>query len=504
MASVTIPFCGQTYMDRSSNANDQRSINLYPFHSPTTEEPNRIIMYPTPGYLSFLTFNNPGDGAVRGGVVIRLINDILYVISGINFYRIATDGTKTFLGTLNTSSGKCFVVTNTVDITISDGSYGYVYNLSSTVFSVISTSGGFPVNGVSSITYQDGYYLALKNGTRTVIQSALLDGTTWPALAFDTVTSFPDNGIAVYSDQNQLYIFGPHITEVQQNVGTIPYAFQKVSGVLIQAGCAAVLSIAKVGTTVIWLADDIAGSIYVAALIGYNPQPISTAPINEIFARYTVVSDAFAYTYREGDNQFYVITFPSVNNGLGATWAYDTKLKMWHEKFVLNPSYPTLSNPPSSRDFPDFYASYNGLHIVGNSNKQLAYMSQNYATEIDATTALRRIRTCQHVQAGGNTIFINELQIEIETGVGINDGQLGRLPSSAVDPLATLEISRDAGNTWVTVGSNSIGKMGEYLKRLVFRNLGRARDTVTFRLTISDAVPTYIMGAWANMIKGLK
>jgi hypothetical protein len=253
-----------------------------------------------------------------------------------------------------------------------------------------------------------------------------------------------------------------------------------------------------------WLADDSAGSVYVAQLSGFTPKPVSTAPINEIFARYTITSDAFAYTYREGDNQFYVITFPSVNNGLGATWAYDTKLQMWHERQVNSPAYPTVSNPVSSRDYPDFYTSYNGLHVVGNSNRALAYMSQSYATEVDGVTALRRIRTCQHFDATDYTLFIKEVQIDIQAGVGLNSSQLGSLPQSAIEPLATLEISRDQGNTWITVGANSMGIMGDYLKRLIFRNLGRTRDSLTLRLTMSDAVPTYIMGATANIIKGNK
>jgi hypothetical protein len=54
--TIEIPFCGQSYMDRSGNANDQRSINLYPFRSPTEQNPNRIIMYPTPGYKLFFAF----------------------------------------------------------------------------------------------------------------------------------------------------------------------------------------------------------------------------------------------------------------------------------------------------------------------------------------------------------------------------------------------------------------------------------------------------------------
>jgi len=501
---IKLPFTGQSYTDRSLAANNQQSVNLYPFISPTSDDPQRIVMYPTPGYSPFLTFNNANDGAIRGALVVNLATDVLYIICGANFYRIDSDGTTHLLGSLNTSVGRCFIVTNTVDITITDSTNGYVYNIGTTAFTTIGTSGGFPVGGVEMITYQDGYYLALLKNSRTVIQSALLDGTTWPALAFDTVTSFPDNATAIFSDGYQLYVFSQHVAEVQQDVGTIPYAFQKTAGVLIQAGCPAKYTICKVGPTLFWLADDAAGSIYVAQLTGFTAKPVSTSPINEVLARYTITNDAFAYTYREADNQFYVITFPSVNGGLGATWAYDVRLQQWHERRVKNPAYPTISNPPSTRDYPEFCVSYRHEHVVGNSNQSLAYMSQDYATEVDQVTALTRIRTCQSASANDYTLFWKELQIDIQAGVGLNPGSLNGLPTSAIEPLATLEVSRDNGYTWVTVGANSMGKMGQYLKRLIFRNLGRARDNWTFRLTISDAVQTYIMGATANVIKGSK
>lgn len=516
---TVIPFCGQTYQDKTLNANAQDSINLYPMATPMAQYsdkkvsqslPENIIMYPTPGYK----YQYNVGGAIRAFLVI---NTVLYIVTGQSFKKFTpsvsgnTDfstGTFTTLGTLNTNSGICSISTNGVQIVISDGQYGYVCTISSGAFAIIGSSGSFPaVGGVTNFTYFDDYILAGVNNSRDVIQSDVLDATTYGAQAFDTVTSFPDNLVGVFSDELQLYIFGPKLTEVQGDAGSIPYAFQKVSGVLIQAGLAALNSICKVGNTVVFLASDIAGNVYVAALNGYSTDVLSTPPINEAFARYTVTSDAYAYSYREGDNLFYVITFPTVK----ATWAYDAKMKMWHKRSIAG-----------GTDLPTACIQWQGKHLVGDATGSLYFMSQDYATYSVYTPSapgsyidypMQRTRTAAHINSEGKTLFINELWIDIQSGSGFitdanldtQDQPIGIEPFTVTPaPLATLQVSRDFGRKWITVGTRSMGAVGQYQKRLIWRNIGRFRQNCTFRLIITDPVQTYIIGAKAQIKVGAK
>lgn len=480
---TVIPFCGEAYRDRSDNANAQQSINLYPMRSPTADNPNRLVMYPTPGYSLFTDLTQvglTGTGAVRG---FTEINGDLYIVSGSRLVKVTTTSSGynyAAVGTLSTATGRCSISCNTVELAISDGQSGYVYNLTTGAFSVIS-GGSFPAGGgVTNFTFQDGYFLAGVNGTKRIIQSDPLSGGSFQAQAFSDVTSFPDNVVSVQSDQLQLYVFGPKLTEVRFDSGAIPFAFEKVQGVLIQAGCAAPDSILKVGTTLMWLARDAMGKAYVAALKGHQIQVISTAPINEALERYATVSDAFAYAYREADNQFYVITFPTAN----VTWAYDTKMGMWHQRSVNG-----------GRDLPDHCVAWQGGHLVGESTGKLYWMSQDYSTDGNGS-GLTRVRTCQHIQAGGKVTFLRELEIDYEAGVGLLSGQ-------GENPLATLEISKDNGNTWTSAGTLSLGLMGQYKQRMIWRRLGWAWQW-TFRLTITDPVRTYLMGASGDFMAGRK
>lgn len=481
MMVTPIPFCGQAYAERSPDANAQRCINLYPVNSPTSSNPGRMVLYPTPGYGYWTdTRTYPGlagAGAIRGMFVI---NDVLYAISGSEFLKYLTDGTAIDVGTLSTSSGLCSISCNTVELNISDGVSGYVYNLSSGAFTTIS-GGSWPAAGVTNFTFQDGYTLAAVNGSKTVIQSDLLDGGTFGAQAFAVTTAFPDDVRAVFSDQNQLYVFGPKLTEVRVNSAATPFAFEKQQGVLIQAGLVSWKTIARVGGSIIWLASDSDGKAYIAALRNYTPQVLSTPPINEAIQRYATISDAFAYSYREASGAFYCITFPSADT----TWACDLKTGMWHQRSVRG-----------GRDLPECAVNYKGGTLVGDASGKMWWMSQDYSTD-DEGDGLSRVRSCEHIDGGGRQLFCHELEITLQTGVGL-------LPSQQGDsPLATLRVSRDGGHTWHSAGTQSLGRMGEYETRLTWRRLGRG-SRFAFELTITDPVAVCVTGARARFTPGYK
>jgi hypothetical protein len=504
-----VPFCGQTYTDKTLVANAQESINLYPMRTPqpqttgvsTTQykQLENIIMYPSPGYKlaqalsGVLGSSNP---PVRG---LYVINTILYIVCGNKLLSFTptgsgndlTTGNFATLGTLNTSSGLVSIICNTVQLVISDGLNGYTYIIASNTFATIS-GGVFPASGgVTNLAYYDGYAIAAINASQELIQSNVLDGTTWQSLAFDKITSFPDNLVAVYSDELSLYAFGPKITEVQVDIGSIPYAFQKIAGVLIQSGCLSVFSIQKFANTVAWLASDIAGSPFIASMESYAARSISTPPLNEFLARCSIsqLQASYSWTYREGDNHFYCITVANV------TWCYDLKMDMWHKRSIAG-----------GADLPQCYVYWQGNHVVGDMFGNLLLMSQNYSYYYDNASGkdipLMRTRSCQHI-SNGNTMFIEELQIEMQVGYGfITDTNLLNQPTGT--PLATLQVSRDFGNIWHTIGVRSLGSQGGYAQRVIWRKLGRFKKAATFRLIISDPVATFIVGARAMIKRGTK
>ena len=84
----------------------------------------------------------------------------------------------------------------------------------------------------------------------------------------------------------------------------------------------------------------------------------------------------------------------------------------------------------------------------------------------------------------------HSLQIDLETGVGLNLGQ-------GSDPEVMLRWSDDGGHTWSNYHTSPVGRIGEYYRRTFFRRLGmtlKLRDRV-YEVSGTDPVKIAIMGA---------
>jgi hypothetical protein len=82
----------------------------------------------------------------------------------------------------------------------------------------------------------------------------------------------------------------------------------------------------------------------------------------------------------------------------------------------------------------------------------------------------------------------------METGVGTTDGQ-------GVNPQVMLSVSKDGGHTYGTEQWCSMGAIGNYQTRAIWRRLGQARDW-TFKFRISDPVKRVIFGSSIDIRNG--
>jgi hypothetical protein len=82
-------------------------------------------------------------------------------------------------------------------------------------------------------------------------------------------------------------------------------------------------------------------------------------------------------------------------------------------------------------------------------------------------------------------------------GAGYTAAQLVVFAVPAVTPSAGLSRSKDGGRTWGPEHTRSMGAIGQYRQRVLWRSLGRCKDLV-FRLRISSPVKRIIMGWYAE------
>jgi hypothetical protein len=128
-----------------------------------------------------------------------------------------------------------------------------------------------------------------------------------------------------------------------------------------------------------------------------------------------------------------------------------------------------------------------GKHVVGDySNGNLYVMEDD--VYLDGTLPIVRQRTTPHLADSMRKLFFSKLQIDMEFGVGLDGSGQGS------DPKAMMQYSNDGGKSWTGWRLASIGKLGAYATRCIWRMLGSAYQR-TFRIRITDPVKVRIISS---------
>lgn len=487
-----IPFVGPTYNAISPNIDCQRSVNWYPEVSPQSSKAI-VAMVGSPGTSLFC---NTGAGAVRG---MHVFNGVMFVVINQYLYSISPAGVISgTLGSLSTRSGRVTMKDNGTSaaglggdqLIIVDGTRGYVYNVSSNVFSIVPTTGGFQPNPIS-VDFIDGYFVAAFDGSMTYAVSDLYDGLVWNALATSPVGATPDPVVSVVNYHQQLWFIKQFNSEVWYDAGTPTSTgspFLRISGAVIDYGVVSPWAVCRANNSLMWMAvqrnGDKSEFVGVVELNGYVPTNITPTAIVYQMGQWGRWDDVFSYSYSQGGHTFCVWTSPSADS----TFVYDTTVGMWHERSTWKGS-PYLIG----RHLSNGYCSLGGKHYVSDyRNGNILEMDDEVYTDYNtpAPNPLVAMRQAQHINDANGVlynVFYHRLQVDMEMGVG----------TATLDPMAALSWSDDGGHTWSSDHLASIGKLGEYKKRAVWRRMGRSRDRV-FRLVVSDPVKRILLGAYAN------
>lgn len=413
-------FCGPTYSSQSLNVDAERCINLYPEIVESTSGKSATALYCTPGLNLFA---NLGSSAVLGLFACRpngSTADRLFAVvqSGINqvLFEIFSNGTFANRGTLSAPTTTLVTMKhNGTQLLICTGGQLWVLTLSTNVLAL--ASGGTPPTNVLMVEYCDGFGIALINNSNQFFVSNLLDFNTWNPLSEANVSEFPDNVVSMIVNQRQIAFLGTKASVIYYNAGAIQQPFLPVQGVFVESGCCAPFSTARLDNSVFWLDMDERGWAVGRRANGYTPQRISNHSVETFWNSYPTVSDAISYTYSEAGHAFWVIYFPSGIGadgiaGQGATWVYDVATSQWHERAFWNEVKGYFQAHHSQN-----HAFAFGKHFVGDRQSGNLYqMSTAFLS--DAGVLIRRVRRSPHISNENQWIFYNELQIDLETGLG--------------------------------------------------------------------------------------
>lgn len=392
-------------------------------------------------------------------------------------YTASTNGATVIIkasvaGTGSNGFGIVITVAGDVTVTPVSSSLSGGANSSTTVQQVTNSS--YPAAGASSLDYIDGFgiWTTVPSGTtnRQFFISRPFDFTNLGALDFATAESTSSDLLRVLVNYREIWLFTKTGIEVWGNAGTSPFPFQRIPGAVMERGCAAALSPAKINGNVFWLGDD--RKVYRAQ--AYQPQPISTRGIEDALRAASDVSDAVGITYSQGGHDFYVLTLPTLNR----TFVWDNAEEgAWHERQTGTTLVPMAWL--ARWIVPAFGQTYAGLDAG-----KLCLLDMDTYTE--AGSAIRRVAITPPFFNDGIRAQHSRIEIEMEVGVGISTGQ-------GSDPEIMLRFSDDGGKSWSNERKKKIGQRGQRKKRVIFDRLGTFRQRA-YEISISDPVKTAAYG----------
>jgi hypothetical protein len=379
-----------------------------------------------------------------------------------------------------------------------------------------ATDGAF--SGGNTVGTYDNYFVYNNPGTQQYGASDLLSPIS-NSLSFASKDGSPDDLVALIVDHREIYLLGEASSEVWVDVGTVPFPFQRIPGTNTQHGCAAKFSLSRLGNSFAYVSRNSRGQGQIMQMEGYKPTRISTHAVEQTLVN-QYIDDAIGWTYQLEGHECYVITFPT----LELTWVYDATTQMWHKWLYLD----NLGQYERHRG--QCCAVFQGMVLVGDyANGSIYELDPDNFT--DNGQNIRRLRRALHLVADFQRQYFDELQIQFQPGVGftglsinnpaipganylgetyaIAETQTLTIPVDGIYILgiagivvntttnntqAMLRWSNDGGSTWSKEYWVSIGTIGRYKNRAIWRRLGTARDRI-FEVSMTDPVKTVIVSA---------
>jgi len=456
-----IPLFGTNTEGKSATSTAQRHLNLYA-EIQTDAEKSRLVFYGTPG-LTLRAGASLGDTPIRGWIAV---GSLYYLVHRGTFYEVNNAGTKTNRGTVSTTTGRVDMAYDGTVILLTTGTNMYTYTISTTTLAVVADADA--PQTARTCAWLDGQFIVDDGADDEFFISA--NGTTWNALDFATAESNPDGLVRVFSDNGEAVLLGESTIEFWGNVGAADFPFQPIKGATQEFGLAARWSLTKFNSGLAALIKNKQGQVQVAFIQGYVPKTISTQEIDYTINNYSTVSDATAYSYMLGGHPMLQINFPTPEK----SWLYDASTGMWS---------PLEYGVSGARHRGEMHLDFLNKPLIADySTGDIYELDPDIYT--DNGTSIAREIIGRHFFSGNNRIPVDEFYLDMETGVGLVSGQ-------GSNPQAMLQISKDNGHTWGTELWVTIGAIGKYLTRVVWRRLGLSRDWV-FKVRITDPIKVVI------------
>lgn len=531
-----IPFPGVTgtsYQLASSKAETELSINVFRERIESGEGVGQFALNKSPGLnanAAILVGDAPGRGMLE-------LNDHLFVASGALLVDYTSIYAQTALGP---------IANDGLPVQMAASQTSLVFVSSGVLYRVNGGALTTPVLPFTplGVAFGKNYFIAL-SGDMDQFYWSTDDGATWPAGNVQTAEAQANNMLRIEFINQLLCLTGNRITQ-WFSVGADPNKpFVPIDSGVMRSGTEAPRSVAKLGSSLIWLERNEQGTDSIIMTNGFSPVTISNnyigTKISQLREASGDLSDAIGTAYKLRNQEFYRITFPAADY----TLEYNKTLNEWEV-----PLWWDWQNGQYHRHRSNCIASAFGLlwandHTTGNVYKFDPAFYSDYGFP------MRYNRRTPHLAQENKRIVISRLELWMQTGVGLvqplwlNNYSMDAptftaaiaaavalgtvsalqalvlqeiyffqpypaniaLPDISIlgplgfyewgrDPQINLKYSHDGGKSYSNEMKRSLGRAGENLE-VFWNRLGAPRDFV-IDLSGDDPCQLAISGAWID------
>lgn len=477
MATINLPVGIGFYESASKPLAAQECVNYFVNNPQTVGSLVQNSLFFSPGIEQVATM---GNGPGRG---FNLFDGEFYNVSGGEFYKMDSSFNVTLLGNIS-GTGRCSLTNNGETIAIQvPGGDGYFYDTTNGLQLITDATyqaAQAQEGGVQGVATKDGYFV-FTTRFEAFLSSLVTEngGRNFLGLQFFTAEIKPDPNVRPATIKNELHIIGTDTIERFQNTGSSGQPFQRIDNANIDKGIVAQFAFQEQDNSFAFLGGGVGEGVSVWRGGPGSASKISTSAIDFAINQSTLetLQDAFAYSYSEDGN--FVLGFTCDD----WTFEYNSTASALQGRPVWN-RRSTNGGRWRVNDVADVF----GKNIVtDNVDGRIGLMSRSVNTEYGET--VKRQFSGAYLSAQGAPLFVSELELRNENGVGGSQ---------------QLEISIDGGRTFYDMGSISLGDVGNYDARQIWRQLGRVPYQVVFRATVEDPVDSNVLEMVVEAERGMK
>lgn len=427
-----------------------------------------IVIYATPGLKLFANEATATTGT-RG---LFPLGDSLYWVVDRQLRKVDTTGSHTFIGGV-ADNGKVSMArntkANTPQIAIATlGGLRFVLE-EDNLEPITDTDLPPPID----VEFNGGYILYLLPSGE-VFYSEINDAANVDALNFFDAEQSPDGGKAIRLVGSYIYVFGDETIQPFQNTGGTDNPFTPILGGTIEIGCLAGPTVQTFKNTAIWVANDET----VRILSGNSTQKVSNAYVDQLIREETSQDDLTGDYYALDGHDVYALS------GTSFTVEYDLTTGLWRNR----------ESSGMTRWRGQCITKFRDKWIVGDKDNGNLYELDSDTYDENGNDMTMAVRS-PLIHNTPNRLQYNTLWLDFATGVGLNSTDVHNS-----NPQVTLRHSDNGGRDWSNQKTRTLGKIGEYKKRVKFNRLGTERfKGRTFEFRVSPKVARAFIGAHADL-----